>query len=216
MEVEMRASVLVVDDHDLVLEGIRMVLSKIPEVYLADAVTTGKEALRLIEQRDYDLYILDVSIPDVSGFDLIANIRQLNPQARIIVNTMHEEIWNINRLVRCKVNAVVLKASASTELVSAIYYVLRGDTYVCERFASISQKLHAGTVFMLSQDKPTKREQEVLEAIAKGMNTHEIANLLRVSENTVETFRRRLLLKFGAKNATEMVVQAIAKGWIYP
>lgn len=215
MEAEQKASVLVVDDHDLVLEGISIVLSKIPEVHLADAVTTGKKALRLIGQRSYDLYILDVSIPDVSGFDLIASIRQWNPEARIIVNTMHEEIWNINRLVQCKVNAVVLKVSASTELVNAIYHVLQGDTYVCERFAAISQKLHSGTAFM-SEDKPTKREQEVLEAVAKGMNTQEIAELLRVSENTVETFRRRLLLKFGAKNATEMVVKAISKGWILP
>lgn len=216
MEAEKKASVLVVDDHDLVLEGICKVLNKIPEVSLVDAVTSGKEAVRLIGQREYDLYILDVSIPDVSGFELIASIRQWNPEARIIVNTMHEEIWNINRLVQSKVNAVVLKASASTELVNAVYHVLQGETYVCGRFASISQKLHAGVAFMLSQDKPTRREQEVLEAVAKGMNTHEIAQLLGVSDNTVETFRRRLLLKFGAKNATDMVVKAIAKGWILP
>lgn len=72
----------------------------------------------MIERRDYDIYILDVSIPDMSGFELIAKIREMNDQAKIIVNTMHEEIWMANRLVQCGVNAVILKSSASTELMA--------------------------------------------------------------------------------------------------
>lgn len=216
MEVITRARLLVVDDHCLVLEGICHVLEKVPEVIVADTATSGEKALEYIEQKDYDMYILDVSMKDVSGFDLIEKIRQRTPEARIVIYTMHEEIWIVNRLVQSAVNAVVLKASDGNELVNAVYSVLLGETYVCSRFAAISHKLSRGPAFMFPQDKPTRREQEVLEAIAKGLNTHEIANLLGISDNTVETFRRRLIAKFNARNAVEMVVKAVAKGWLLP
>ena len=111
MEKNVKAELLVVDDHNLILEGICKVVNKMPEVVVVDAVTSGLQAAELIERRDYDIYILDVSIPDMSGFELIAKIREMNDQAKIIVNTMHEEIWIVNRLVQCGVNAVILKSS---------------------------------------------------------------------------------------------------------
>ena len=81
-------------------------------------------------------------------------------------------------------------------------------------FASILQKLNSSSSGLQPKDAPTRRERDVLEAVAKGMNTHEIAALLKISENTVETFRKRLISKFGAKNAIDMVVKAVSQGWI--
>lgn len=205
---------LVVDDHSLILEGICRLVSKIPEVVVADAVTSGEEAARLIARRDYDLYILDVRMPDISGFDLIVRIREVNENARIIVNTMHEEVWIINQLAQSGVNAVILKSSTASELANAIRAVLRGDSYACPRFTSIYQKLHRTSSELQPKDIPTRRERDVLQAVAKGLNTHEIAELLKISENTVETFRRRLILKFEAKNAIDMVLKAISQGWV--
>ena len=135
MEKNVKAELLVVDDHNLILEGVCKVVNKMPEVTVADAVTSG-----LIERRDYDIYILDVSIPDMSGFELIAKIREMNDLAKIIVNTMHEEIWMANRLVQCGVNAVILKSSASTELMAAIRCVLRGEAYTCLLYTSPSPR----------------------------------------------------------------------------
>ena len=145
MEKNVKAELLVVDDHNLILEGICKVVNKMPEVVVVDAVTSGLQAAELIERRDYDIYILDVSIPDMSGFELIAKIREMNDQAKIIVNTMHEEIWIVNRLVQCGVNAVILKSSASAELMTAIRCVLRGEAHACPRFAAISQKLNSAS-----------------------------------------------------------------------
>lgn len=208
------AEILIVDDHSLVLEGICSVVGKIPGVVVADAVTSGISAKRLIESRDYDIYILDVSIPDLSGFDLINLIRKNNEKARIIVNTMHEEVWMINRLVACHVNAVILKTSAVADLKNAIDSVLHGETYTCPRFSSICHKLERMSGKWLPNDMPTRREQEVLEAIAQGLNSHEIAMKLKISENTVETYRKKLIAKFDARNAIDMVVQAVERGWI--
>ena len=214
MEKKVKAEMLVVDDHSLILDGICKIVNKMPEVIIADAVTSGRKALELVAQRDYDVYILDVSMPGVSGFDLITQIREVNEQARIIVNTMHEEIWIINRLVRSGVNAVILKTSASSELTNAIRCVLKGETYTCPRFESICQKLRHSSMTLQPNDIPTKRELDVLQAVAKGLNTHEIAALLVISENTVETFRKRLISKFEAKNAVDMVIKAIEQGWL--
>lgn len=212
MEKNAKAEILVVDDHSLILEGICKIVNKMPEATVADAVTSGQRALELIEARNYNAYILDISIPDVSGFELITRIRELNADARIIVNTMHEEIWMVNRLAQCGANAVILKASASAELIAAVRSVLKGETYTCPRFASVAQKLNR--VPGPYKDAPTRRERDVLKAVAKGYNTHEIADLLKISENTVETFRKRLISKFEAKNAIDMVVKAAAQGWI--
>lgn len=211
---EEKAEILLVDDHALMLEGIRWMIEQIPDVVVADAVTSGTEAVELIQKRDYDVYILDVNIPDISGFELIDMIREVNEEARIIINTMHEEIWIINRLLQQQVNAVVLKSSEATEIRNALKNVLSGGSYACPRFDSIRQKLAASPALTHPKDVPTKRELEVLRTVAEGMSTHEIALKLKISENTVETFRKRLIQKFNAKNAIDMVVKAMSKGWI--
>lgn len=210
-----KAEILLVDDHALILEGVCQILKHLPEVVVADAVTTGEEAVGLIAERDYDIYILDIGLPDISGFELIDMIREVNEDACIIVNTLHEEIWYINRLVRQGVNAVILKASDSMEVEKAVNSVLRGEAYTCPRFEGIRKKLgYTSPHIHHPKDAPTKREMEVLQAVSEGLCTHEIARRLQITENTVETFRRRLIQKFNAKNAIDMVVKAMAQGWI--
>lgn len=209
-----KAEILLVDDHALILEGICKILDRIPEVVVADAVTSGNEAVALIGRRDYDVYILDVGMPDISGFELIDMIRELNQDARIIINTMHEEVWYINRLVRQGVNAITLKASAAEEIENAVRSVLHGRAYACPRFERIRKQLNNTIIELHPKDVPTKRELEVLQAVSEGLSTHEVALRLDIKENTVETFRKRLIQKFNAKNAIDMVVKAMAQGWI--
>lgn len=209
-----KAEILLVDDHALVLEGICHIIKRIPGVVVADTATTGKEAVGLISARDYDIYILDVGLPDISGFDLVEMIRELNEDARIIINTMHEEVWHVKRLIRQGVNAVILKASGSVELEKAVKSVLKGVAYTCPRFEKIREQLNDASPQLRRRDIPTKREIEVLQAISEGLNTVEVASRLKVTENTVETFRKRLILKFKAKNAIDLIVKAIAQGWI--
>lgn len=215
LKMENKAEILLVDDHSLILEGICRILERVPEVIIADAVTTSHEAAALISKRDYDIYILDVSLPgDLSGHDLVDMVREVNENARIIISTMHDEVWVVNRLVQQGVNAVILKSSASSELEKAVRCVLRGETYACPGFDLVKNKLNGTVAHIHPKDVPTRRELEVLRNVAKGFCTHEIAKKLGIKENTVETFRKRLILKLNAKNAIDMVVKAIAKGWV--
>lgn len=210
----MKAEVLVVDDHPLILEGICRVIDAMDEARVADAVSSGMKAVELASQRDYDLYIVDISLPDLTGFDMLQQIRQFNPDARIIVNTMHEEPWTINRIVQLGVNGVTLKSSDSAELANAVRSVLQGQSYACPRFAAVRQRLKHDVAACFPHDVPTRRERDVLQGIADGLSTRQIALSMDISENTVETFRKRLIAKFGARNAVDMVMKAVARGWV--
>lgn len=210
-----RSQLLLVDDHHLVLDGICLLLDKIPEVEVADAVTSGLEAKRLILKRDYDIYILDVSIPDFSGFDLISLIRARNPKGRIIVNTMHEEVWTVNRLGTCGVNAVVLKSADTSDLLAAVRCVMAGEFYASERFDGIWRKIRENNIDINERNMAlTRRESEILQSVANGLSTKQIAEEHHISDNTVETYRRRLMVKLDAKNSVDLVVKALKLGLV--
>lgn len=206
--------ILMVDDHSLILQGIGRIIDRIPEVSKVYTATSGKEALRLINSRGFDIYILDIELPDISGFDLIDIIRKRDTEARIIINTMHEQVWIVNKLIKYEVDAVILKTSESLVVEQAVKSVLNNQAYCCPRFAHISRMLKNRKRGEIHADIPTKRELDVLKTIAKGHSSAQIAQILGISENTVETYRKQLFLKFDAKNVVELIIKATAKGLI--
>lgn len=206
-----KANILLVDDHTLILQGIRHVITQMPEIDKVYTASSGAEALLLIHTQPFDLYVLDVELPDVNGFDLIEKIRQKYPEARILINTMHEEIWILKRLTRTPISGAILKSADIHELTLAIQTVLRGEQYLCKRFRTILNRLHADEQV---KEPLTLREMEVLQAIAKGNNTREIAELLHVSGNTIESHRKSLMSKLEARNAVDLVLKAIHLGII--
>ena len=202
-------SIAVIDDHDVVLEGLRGFLMKkgYPQV---DAFHSATELLRKIPQQRYDIYIVDIELPDMNGGDFIDRIRICDPEARVIVNTMHEEIWVVNTIQENKVDAVLYKSTDLSQMLKAIEAVSRGEQYFCQKFK------HLATENNTTMEHPTKRENDVLQEIAKGKSTAEIASALYISENTVETHRQNLFKKLEAHNVAELMVKAIARGYIDP
>lgn len=206
-----KANILLVDDHSLILQGIRHVISQIPEIDKVYTASSGAEALLLINTQPFDLYILDVELPDTNGFDLIERIRQKYPKACILINTMHEEIWILKRLTKTPINGAILKSADIHELTLAIQTLLKGEYYLCKRFKAILNRLQTEEQI---KEQLTLREMEVLQAIAKGHSTREIADLLHVSGNTIESHRKSLMSKLEAKNAVDLVLKAIHLGII--
>lgn len=209
------AAVLLVDDHALILQGLQSVISEMPEIGEVCIASSGNEALSILEKKTFDLYLLDLELPEMDGLTLLKQIRRKYPAARIIVNTMHEEPWVIRKIMQLDLNGIVLKSGEVSELIDAVRAVLQGGVYFCREF----KELELQSV-RRKRDVPecsmwlTQREKEVLREIAAGMQTREIAERLHVSVNTVESHRKSLMLKLEARNAVELVVKAIRMGLV--
>lgn len=189
----------------------KRIVERIPR---ADTIVTslsGDDAIRQIESRSFDLCILDIELPGCSGFELIERIRTLAPDTRIIVYTMHEELWTIRRLRESGALAVVSKSSGVEELRRALSHVIAGESYLDNRLQKLCRRAEHESEGIASL---SRRETEVLQAIVKGYNTNEIANLLCLSDNTIETHRRNLFAKLDVHNVAELVVQAIRLGLV--
>lgn len=194
-------TILLVDDHDLVLKGMTAVLREhFREAELLPAAD-GRQAVEVAVNYDIDLAILDLELPDMSGFDLIERLRGISPGIKIVVNTVHEEIWAMNRLRQCAVDGTVFKSVDSSALVQTVRNVLEGLPSSCQ----------AG-----SGPGVSSKELEVLRLIADGLDSQSIATRLFISINTVESHRSHLMRKLRASNAADMVMKAVSLGLIPP
>ena len=209
MEKEKNNKLLLIDDHELIVMGIRHIVQKeIPEITEIDSVPSLKDTLLCIQSTNYDLYIVDLELIDSDGFNIIDKIRNVYPQARIIVNTMHDELWYFRKLEQYEVDGIVYKSLDSAELIQAIRNVLNGETFYC----TIAQELAKSKKKSLLGQPLSEREKKVLKCISEGKNTNEIANELFISVNTVETHRRHLNEKLDAKNVASLIMKAVSKG----
>lgn len=205
--------ILLVDDHDLVLQGLkRIVECSLPEIKNVCTASSGQEALHLIASQRFSLFVLDMELPDISGMDIIVRIREKDPRARIIVNTMHEEIWFIKDLIQSAVDGILFKSIDSTKIAEAIRRVLDGGTYYCPYVEHVRAQMRRSDEGR--REELTLRELDVLKRISEGKNTQEIAQELCVSTNTVDTHRRHLMDKLDARNVADLIMTAISKGII--
>lgn len=205
--------VLLVDDHDLVLQGLKRILEfAVPEIKMICKASSGKEALSLIDIQPFELFLLDVELPDISGIDLIASIRKKQPKARIMVNTMHEEIWFVRSLLQCNPDAILFKSIDSRQVIDAVHAVLQGKKYFCPYVERVRMQLRSQE--KSGKNELTLRELDVLKLLSEGKSTQEIAQELCVSANTVDTHRRHLMEKLDARNVVDLVVIAISRGII--
>lgn len=205
--------ILLVDDHDLVLQGLkRIVECSLPEIKTVCTASSGQEALLLCASQRFNLFLLDMELPDMSGLDIISRIREKDPQARIIVNTVHEEIWFIKNLIQHDIAGILFKSIDSSKIVEAIRRVLDGETYYCPYAEHVRAQMRRSEEGR--KENLTLRELDVLKHISEGKNTQEIAQELCVSTNTVDTHRRHLMEKLDARNVADLIMTAIAKGII--
>ena len=202
-------TVAIVDDHEIVLEGFRSHVERSGVGEVA-AFTTARQLLDNMEFRRYDVYIIDIELTDMDAPTLIDRIRAVQPDAKIIINTMHEELWVVSRMTDKQVDGVVYKSGQLSQLTDAIRAVMEGRQFYCTKFKRSQQRLQ------LQNDLPTPRELQVLEAIARGLSTKEIAHSLYISENTVENHRKSLFRKLQAHNMADLIVRSIASGYINP
>ena len=200
--------IAVVDDHDLIREGTATILLN---AGVGDVEMFGN-ARGLVERLDdgvsFDFYIIDLELPDLDGFVLIEMIRARINKARIIVSTVHDELWTLRKLLARNVDAIIYKSATGGEIIAAIREVINGGSYYCEAVRDALASAADSSIH------PTSRELEVLCQIAGGKTTKEIAAALFVSENTIEAHRKALFSKLHAVNVADLIVKAIDKGYL--
>jgi len=207
---EMRInSVLIADDHELVLTGVSKILNDRFSIDEICMFTQPQDVISIIKKRPFDLYILDIEMGEVSGFDLIEIIQNRYPNARILICTMHEEIWYINRLLTSKVKGVLLKRSSWEMLEQAVITVMEGKQFLCPRFLQIKEIQESQKQAQKKNYQLTPTERTVLKHIVDGYKSKEIADLLFVTEDTIEGHRKNLFAKLGTRNVAQLVAAAI-------
>lgn len=200
--------IAVADDHQLVLEGFGSLLAR-NGMQRVELFRCAADLLESQRRQAYDLYIVDLELPDMDGFDLILSIRRIQPDATIVVNTIHDELWTIRRLVANGVNGILFKSLDSLHIIEAIRAVVAGRRYYCLEVMEAIQMMED-----CGMEHPSQREMEVLRAIADGKTSKEIAEKLFISLNTVEAHRKSLFTKMRVRNTADLLMKAIRRGYL--
>lgn len=204
--------ILVVDDHEIIVSGVGNILQE--EFQNVDIVscTDPQNAISKIDTHIFDLYIVDLEFGKMNGFDLITEIKSQDINARIIVYTMHDEIWTVNRLLEAEVSAIVLKSGAKDNLLEAVRIVLDDGTYLCPRFTHLKENNRIYKDLLRKRRKKsnlTDMEVVVLKYIVKGYQSSEIAEKISRSIYDVNFHRKNILLKLDARNVADLVAKVI-------
>lgn len=218
-------TILLIDDHDLVLKGLHTVLGHaFPDACFLTA-RNGREAIEAAHGTHVDLAVLDLELPDIPGFRLIKLLRGEAPGIRIVVNTVHEEIWTLRQLEQSSVDGTVFKSVDSSELIQTVRRVLEAPEQKHPGQKQPSQtapgqrqpsQTASGSKTGTGHSPLSPKELEVLHLVADGKDSREIASILYITENTVESHRSHIMRKLGATNAADMVMKAITLGLIPP
>jgi len=213
-----KTKILVVDDHAIVREGVRMILAKESDLEVVGEAGDGEQALELTERLRPDVVIMDISMPGMGGIEATQTIRTRHPEVQVLALTMHEDESYIFQLLRAGAAGYVLKRAAAQDLVQAVRAAAKGEAFL---YPSVARKVvedYLKRVEMGEErqryDGLTAREKEILTLIAQGLSNQQIAEKLFISIKTVQTHRAHVLEKLKLHDRTELVRYAIRKGLI--
>lgn len=200
--------ILIIDDHEVLRDGVKRVLEKLPDATFGEAGTVPK-ALKLVREQDWDLVLLDISLGERSGLEVLKELKQIRPHLPVLILTMHSEEQFARRALKAGASGYLTKDSPRAELVKAVQKVMNGGRYIS---APMAEKL----IFDLDKDtdRPvhetlSDREFEVLRLMASGKSAREISGMLSLSSSTISTYRGRILKKMGMKTNAELTRYAI-------
>lgn len=205
--------IAVVDDHEIVRDGVKMLLEDEPGFQIAFEAETGKEAVELCKKEEPDLVIMDITMPEMDGIQATKIIKNNYPDIKILALTMLSEDQHIRKMIKAGASGYILKSSGKNELIKAINSIMEGNHYFSDGATkAILQELVNPVVTKSKDDDEvniTERELEVLKLIVDEYTNQEIAEELFVSVRTVDAHRRNLLQKTGVKNTAGLVKYAL-------
>jgi two-component system response regulator NreC len=212
--------ILLVDDHDVVRSGVRMLLENEEDLVILGEAGNGQQALELVEKLDLDVVIMDITLPDMSGIEVTHRIKNSHPQVAVVALTIHEDQQYFFEMLQVGASAYVPKRAAPNDLITAIRAAHRGEMYIYPSLARLLvndflARAEEGDEKAKMNDL-TPREQEVLAMLAEGKTNDVIADTLTISHHTVARHRENLMSKLGLHSRSDLVRYAIRKGLIKP
>ncbi len=209
--------ILLVDDHEIVRKGFRLLIEVDPDVSVVGEADNGDDALAKFQELKPDLVVMDISIPGLNGLEATKKLCKIDPQINILVLTRHEDIGYLKTLIEAGAKGYILKQSASEELIRAVRAVAEGKSYLD---TALTEKVFGGYVNRSSslrgENKAdiTEREEEVLRLTAWGYSNKEIGARLDISFKTVETHKANAMRKLDLRNRIDIVRFALLQGWL--
>lgn len=204
--------ILLVDDHPLMRKGLALTLNAETDLDVVGQAADAEEALSVIDKLDPDLVLIDISLPGMSGLELLKHLLAIRPELIALMVSRHDEALYAERAIRAGAKGYVMKLEAADDIVQAVRHVLRGGIYLSEELkdrllfgAAVGRKAPLESPLQVLSD----RELEVFEMTGRGLPTREIAERLHLSVKTVESYRARIKQKLNIETGTELLQQAV-------
>ena len=207
-----KIKIIIVDDHEIFRNGLKMVLGRLPHIDIVGEAANGQEFLSLIKTVQCDVVLMDIEMPVMNGIDATAQAMKEYPELRIIALTMFQEDDYIQSMMDAGIRGFLIKNVGKETLDKAILTIYRGGTYYSEElFNFFTKKFSESPKPLEPEIALTSREKEILQLLAEGLNNKEIADKLFISERTVVGHKSNLLAKTGTKSAISLLAFAIRK-----
>jgi len=211
--------VLIVDDHQLMIEGLKVLLEDELGIKVVSGAASMGEAIKILEEQQVDIILMDINMPEISGIDMTKKIRELYPAVKVIALTMHEDISVISKMIKAGASGYILKRTNMQEVVDAIRAVHQNGRYLSASVQHVIMDNLMSPEELLDtaeEDKPvlSSRELEVLQLIAKEFSNEQIGEALYISERTVEAHRRNIFIKTKTKSIVGLIKYALNEGLV--
>jgi two-component system invasion response regulator UvrY len=209
-----KTKILIADDHTVVREGLKQIVAETSDIVVVDEASTGHEVLNKALRNEYDMVVLDITMPGISGLDVLKQLKIERPKLRVLVLSVHPEDQYAVRALKAGASGYLTKESAPAELITAIRKVSQGKKYVTSTLAEkLVSRLRIDTERPLHEIL-SDREFQVICMIGAGKTVKQIGEELFLSEKTISTYRSRILKKMGMKNNAELMHYAIKHGLV--
>ncbi len=212
-----KCKIILADDHVLIRQGLKMLIEENKSLLVVGEAGNGLELLDLLDHIVPDLVILDISMPQLRGIEVINEVKRICPNAKVLMITMHKNEQYFLCAMSAGADGYLLKEDSDSELLSAIDIIMHGEMYISPHLAEeftdeVIRSYREKGIFPC--ETLTNREIEVLKLVAEGLTSKEIAELLSISIRTVEHHRANLLKKLNLKNTADLIKHAIQNGFI--
>lgn len=207
----MTTKILLADDHTIVRQGLKLILSAHSDLEVVGEAANGREAVELVSKLKPDIVLMDVAMPELNGIEATRRMVEANPRLKILVLSMHKEAVYVREILRAGARGYILKDAIDSELLSAVRSVAKGDGYISPAVSGALLSDYRKDVTD-PLDLLSNREREVLQLISEGKTNKEIANKLNLSVYTVDSHRGKIMEKLNLHSTGELVRFAIKHG----